>query len=459
MSVVKDVQASQAKNERWWDDSAFQDNLVALIVQDHQTLRNCGSILSPEDFRPPKGATDGRARWIVAERALEFFAKHREPLGKLVRADVLSYANQLSFGQAQITELKEYLKKLAALKPVAPDALVEKVVAFKGQMFKTAAIEEMVDLQATGLLTDEKWREISKRALSAQNGYVKTTSYLESMETRIERRKNAGKFGRIPFTFIDPLDILVHTVGPKQVGLVIAPYKRGKSLFLLWLTTAFARQRFTHLHVTLEDSQDIVEDRLDALATNIPLKRLVEYPKAVTQRFARFRSMIRSQIHIYDGTEGGVTVARLEQVLDELRMQGIIVTSMTVDYDEKIKPARNQKEKRFEFDEIYSDLCNLAARRNLILWIAAQTQRDTRHMKILSGDKVAEDLGKVRKVTCAISMGKGDWTDESIYLWVAAHKTDRMEVGCEIVPDLERMMIYDEDATRKAARNNAAGNV
>jgi len=144
----------------------------------------------------------------------------------------------------------------------------------------------------------------------------------------------------------------------------------------------------------------------------------------------------------------------IERVVDECRSRGFFPEVLVVDYDDKILPSQHYREKRFEIDDVYRTMQGLIARCNMIGWIAAQTQRDTRHLKILSGDKVAEDIGKMRKVTCGISLGKGEWTDDSIYLWVAAHKNDKMERGCEIVPDLARAMIYDEDATRRAARAN-----
>ncbi len=68
---------------------------------------------------------------------------------------------------------------------------------------------------------------------------------------------------------------------------------------------------------------------------------------------------------------------------------------------------------------------------------------------------MAEDIGKVRKVTCALSLGKGELTDKSLFVWVAAHKNDNMDIGCEIVPDLSRGLIYDRDATRAAMKENA----
>jgi hypothetical protein len=151
-----------------------------------------------------------------------------------------------------------------------------------------------------------------------------------------------------------------------------------------------------------------------------------------------------------------MTIQKIEGVADTCRNHGFIPQVLLVDYDEKIRPTRNYEQKRFEMDDVYNTFQTLCSRMNLIGWLAAQTQRNTQHMKVLTGDTVAEDIGKMRKTTVGISLGKGEWTDESIYMFVAAHKNDKMNIGCEVVPDKSRGMIYDEEATRRAAAANAA---
>ena len=244
-------------------------------------------------------------------------------------------------------------------------------------------------------------------------------------------------------------------VGPKQLGMVLAPWKRGKSSFLLWLASAFVLQKLNVLYVTLEDSREIVEDRLDSIVTSIPLAMLASSPNAVRRRFTRYKAMVKSQIEVFDGTSEEITVATLGKIVDMKRRDGFLTDVILTDYDEKIAPSRAFREKRDASDDVYMSYQRMIAHERLIGWLAAQTQRDTRHMKILSGDRVAEDIGKVRKCHCCISMGKGEWTEESIYLWIAAHKTMRQEQGCEVVPDLERSLIYDHEATNRAAAANS----
>lgn len=446
----------------WWNDPAFQDRLVALLVQDHTTLRTCSPFLVPDDFKPSRGVPDGNARWIVAERALEYFERHNAPIGTLIRADVLDYATKTNLGSSQINDLLDYLKRLQKVRPAAPDFLVDKVISFKGNTIRKNAINELSDLLASGLLENEKWEEISRRVQDVNNRtHLKTINYLQSLENRIERRKNAFKIAGTPQTFIDPLDaILKRTVGPKQMGLIIAPYKRGKSQMLLWLVIVLALQKYNVLFITLEDSQDIVEDRLDAIVAAFmghPIKvdNLINMPRTLTQRFERFKNLLHSRIELFDGVGQEITMTMVEQIIREKRNEGFIPQVLIIDYDEKITPTRRYKEKRFELDEVYTHFGNLVGKYNLIGWMAAQTQRNTHHMKILTGNQLAEDIGKARKVTCAITLGKGDWADNSIYLWVAAHKTHKMEIGCEIIPNFEYGLIYDREATQNAARQHS----
>lgn len=450
--IMKEVESFSV-----WDDEVFQDKLVALLTYDAAALKLCGSLLTAEDFRPIGGAHNGRARWIVAERMLEHYQKHHEPIGTLIRADVLEYARQLNLSELQVKELSDYVKLSSKIQLTAPDSITSKAVRYKSARLMASSVSELNDLLNSNQLTEEAWQEVSKKALAGTQNGNSVIDYGETLDDRIARRRLEAKKTRIPWTYIDPLDSMVRCVGPKQLGLILAPYKRGKSTMLLWLAFALTLQRYNVLFVSLEDSRTIVEDRLDSIITHIPSRGLNEYPVTVAKRFARWRSMVTAKLRIYDGTEERVTMSRLEQVILDERNQGFIPTALIVDYDEKIVGGGRYKEKRFETDETYSELTRVVSRYNLVGWTAAQTQRDTKHLKILSGDKVAEDIGKIKKVTCAIGMGKGEWTEESIYLWVAAHKNDRQEVGTEIVPDLARHVIYDSDATRREQRAHDPG--
>jgi replicative DNA helicase len=440
-------------SKAFFTDEAFQDQLVALLCYDTGVLRKIAYLLKPDDFKPVRGMVRGRARWITAERALDYYARHHEPIGRLLRSDLLAYADEVGLSERQVSELVDYERALRKLKRVGADAVASRVVQYKTQKLMGATLEEMVELQAAGKLTREAWSEMSQRVLGVGHGEVKSVDYVGGLKDRMERRKK-HRDGAAPLLFIDPLDALVRGPARGQLGVVMAPPKRGKSLFLEHVAIAYVIQRFSPLFITLEDPLSEVEDRLDAMVSALPITQLHEKPKTLRRRFSRFSRIVRNRLSIVDGTSTGFTCSQIEQIMLSERERGFQCDALIIDYDDEIVPERKQKERRFEFADIYRRLRQMAAQHNIVVWTAAQTQRGTESMKILAGERVAEDYSKVRKAALILGLGKGEWTDESIYVWVAAHKFDREHIGCEIVPDKERMLIYDRERTQRAAAEN-----
>jgi len=440
-------------NNPLFDDPNFQDLLIRILGTDLASLRKCYDLLHPDDFKPLRGMKWGRARWIYAEQALQHFKKYHEPAGKLIYSIVLDYGRRLSFGDRQLTELKEYGEHLKGLKTINPDSITDQVITFKKERLKAKAIEELTDLLGMNQLSDEKWMEITQKVIHPTSE-ITVSNYLEELDARIDRRRLSLRTVRKPWTFIDPLDNLVHAIARKQLGLVLAPYGRGKSLFLLWLAFAYVYQHLNVLYITLEDSKDDVTDRLDSLITHIPMKELInpDLEELSVKRFKQFRRFIRTNLKIVDGTEGGMSIDGIEKLVLQERDSGFDVDAVIIDYDDEIVPPVRHKDRRFEFSDIYRSMRVMGARRNLFLWTASQSQRDTEQLKIISGDKAAEDISKLRKCTMAIGLGRGDWGDESLFLWVAKHKFDHQHLGVNIVPDFKRMMIYDRAATYRAAK-------
>jgi len=439
----------------FWDDDDFMDSLVTLLCTDSSTLRKCGHLFAPDDFKPLRGMRWGRPRWNVASAAIEYWRRFHEPVGRMLRSEVLSYVGKtLGQGERQLQETRDYLGHLRSIKVVGPDAVIEKAAGYKRERLKAMAVQEMGRLQAMGELTDQKWREITEQTLVTMDSSLDTVSYYDDLESRLARRRSKSTRQRTPMFFIDPLDILVRGIGPGQLGMILAPYNRGKGLMLLWLSVAYTLQQLNVLLVTLEDTRPEVEDRLDAIIAKMPIDKLANYPKTLTNRFGRFRRLVRSKLHIYDGTEGGISVSTIEQIYLKERERGFTADAIVVDYDDEIQPAVKNKERRMDFSEIYRDLRQLAGRRQLLVWTAAQTQRGTEAMKVLSGDKAAEDISKLRKVTMCLSLGQGDWTSDSIYLWVAKHRFDTKHVGCHVLPDLKRTLIYDREKTLEYMRDH-----
>lgn len=441
----------------FFDDEDFQDSFLNTLIHDLPALRQLAPLLHENDFRPLEGMRYGRARWIVASCVLNYYHKYFEAPGRLLRSEVLAYAEETGLGERVQTELQNYLKLLRGRKLRGITATVERVTQFKKERMKAEALQRLVELQAAGNLTDESMYEICQEGLRLVSDGFQSNLYLDTVESRITKRAYRERRIHIPVFDIGPLDRLVNGVAAGGLGVVLAPTKRGKSLMLLWLARSFVLQRLTTGLFTLEDPADEVENRLDALISGLRIKNLALKERLFKKRFLRFRRLIRKHLLVIDGTQEGMTVNRIEEVFLRERDQGRRCDALIIDYDDEIKPIVPRKERRYEFADIYRDLRRLAAKHNLIIWTAAQTQRGTEQAKMLEARFIAEDIGKIRKCTMALGLGRGDWGPDSVYLWVTAHKFDKSHVGCNIMTDRTRMMIYDEEATRQKQREELEG--
>src|SRR5205823_10523395 len=119
-------------------------------------------------------------------------------------------------------------------------------------------------------------------------------------EKRLLRRQ---KIMRYPLIMIDPVDTSIRVISRGQVGLLMGPYKAGKSMGFVHLAVAYMMQGLNVIYFTLEDTKEDVEDRLDASLSALPLTRLNEFPNRLRKSFYRFRELLRGRIKIIDMTD------------------------------------------------------------------------------------------------------------------------------------------------------------
>jgi len=430
----------------YFEDPDFQDELIKFLIYDRNFLRDYGSMLEPDDFLP-RNRMESRERYWVAKEAIEFWRLYRDPMGKLLRSQMLQFIETVN-DQKQKARLDMYIERLSqngTLK--AASAIGNKIVQFKREKAKASAVDKLMSLQQEGKLTDDAWIQTCQEGLKYYKNSVRTSDYWDELEKRIARRGIQYRRQRFPFLLIDPLDQLVHIISRGHIGLVMAPWKRGKSLFLQWTTFAYILQGLRGSYWTLEDPLDDVEDRFDACVTNLPIKSLHESEEKIRQRFAWVRKSIRTKLKIYDGTDGGVSIRKIEDQFERDRNMGFTPDFVIVDYDDELVPPDKKKEKHERMADVYAEYRSFVGRHQLIGWTASQTGRDTQTVKIISGGKIADAIGKVRKAHLVLGLGAGDWGDDSCYLYVDSHRSDRSKVGCNIMMKKEESVFYDRDAT------------
>lgn len=434
----------------WFKDADFQRHLLSFICRDRNFLKTCGGLLKPKDFRP--GRDETQERYIIATIALEFWATYRQPIGGMLRAEVADFVYKNNVEGEDKKLLYKLVEKInSGEKLVAVAAMEDRVVKYLGNKKIKDSIETLVSKYEEGELDKRTFVTICKEVTEWSGDTKRTiTSYLDkgSLENRISRRSFDRKKTR-PLIFIDEFDTKTKGPGRGDLGLILALYKMGKSLCLAHLADAYAKQKLNVLYITLEDPQEEVEDRMDAAMANMPIDKLNDLPNKLRKRFRKFAARISGRIRIVDATEDGISVDEVDEIWERQRDQGFTADVVIIDYDDEIKPPQQQKDRRHEFADIYRALRRFAAKRNVILWTAAQTQRIAENTKVITGRHASEDVSKVRKATVVIGIGQGEEHIDARYLYVAAHKRGRAKFGFTTMASPHKGIFYDRERTQK----------
>jgi len=442
----------------WWKEKDFQVPLLSFICRDRNFLKRCGSLLQPKDFKPTRDETN--ERFIIATLALEFWRKYKEPIEGMLRSNAEIYCDKHNVDKKRRKELRTLIDKInSGDKLVAVEAMEDRVIEYLRDKKMKDSIEQLIIKQEEGKLDNETFLQICKEVTEWSGKPKRVISdYLDpdALENRIARRKMSAK-NKQPLIFLEGFDSKSPAIGRGDLGVLLAPYKKGKSLGLAHLADAYAKQNLKVLYITLEDPKDEVEDRMDAATAYIPIHKLNELPNKLRRRFKKFSKRISGRIRIVDATEDSVTVADIEELWERSRDAGWTPDVVIIDYDDEIKAARSYKgesARRHEFAEIYRDLRKLAARRSIIVWTAAQTRKVPDKTKIISGDKVAEDVSKIRKATLVLGIGQGESHLDARYIYVAAAKRGPSRFGFEIMSNPKNGLFYDSELTYEMLRTN-----
>lgn len=446
----------------YWQDEDWIERVLVPVCRDRNFLKKMSGILSAEDFKPRRDEGMIEAYWI-AQEAFKFWNDYREPIGGMLRTQMLDYVreNKRKVG----TRHKDKLLKLVdtirhANEPVAIEAIEKKVIDYKQRREKKRAISDLISIQEKhGDISDREFYKICQKALERREHLIRVGNYDEDIEKRIKRRyENSER--EFPRLLIEEFDKEFRTFPRGQLGVGLAKYNMGKSTFSAHLAKAYAFQGYKVLFFTLEDDVEMVEDRLDSSLSMIPMRRLMRKSRKLRRRIRKALEKYRGKIKIIDGTDGGMTVGRIEEIWENYRNQGFNADVIIVDYDEGIDSSEHYKGdagERRESKEIYIQLKKFVSKRQLWGWVLAQTVRGKSNVRkmIVTGDDTAIDISKMRRAGLVIGIGDGpeDWPDDARTCFVAKHRFDKARKSFVILGDYKRAIFYDEYKTKEIRKN------
>lgn len=203
------------------------------------------------------------------------------------------------------------------------------------------------------------------------NGAVPPRDYLGGTESRIKRyRGSEDSKGRIP-TGIGPLDSFMKGgLGPGELGVLAGLAGYGKSTFLVNVGKNALMAGATVLHVSLENSKSVVEERYDTCLTGMSGRKLRRKPKT-------FRRTLRK---LLEGVKGKLTVEFAPaKTLGRAELTSLCAshrpTLLIVDYAALMRPSRTYEERRFQLIDVFEGLRSVGGRLGVPTWTVHQSNR------------------------------------------------------------------------------------
>jgi hypothetical protein len=220
----------------------------------------------------------------------------------------------------------------------------------------------------------------------------------------------------------------------KELWLLIANTKSGKSWGLMHLAKMALMHRLRVCHITLEMSAERCAQRyfqaLFSVSKRKETQQTTKFKRDDLGRITGFDDLqlsprytlqdpeIRQQlervinkwsvrlldnIFIKQFPTGALTVAQLKAYLDTLdATQKFTPDLLIIDYPDLMKLDRTNY--RISIDEMYKDLRGLAFERNLALAAVSQSNRAAAKAKVVGGDNVAEAYSKIAHADCVMTL-------------------------------------------------------
>ena len=362
-------------NKEWWREEDFSTALLSFLCRDRDFLKKFGFILRSEDFRPT--VDESKEKYLVAKIALRFWRKHKVPIGGMLRTEVLSRCEEDNIPRKTKDKAVALVNAIVSGdKLSSPEAMEEKVSQYIAEKTQEEAIEEIITLREKKKLTPQAFAAVCRRVVEGDNRHRLSGDDLFSekgLEARIVRRKLELNRKR-PLLMIDGIDEKTQAIGKGDVGIILGPLKKGKSMGLAYLCIAYARQNVKSIYVSLEDPREETEDRFDASVAMMPIRRLATLPKKLRRRWKRHSKHIMGKVRFVDAVGEKVTLADIEEVWERLRDEGFEAEAIFIDYDKYIEPDVKKRDKLEEWDELYKGLRRLAGKRQLYVWTAASKE-------------------------------------------------------------------------------------
>lgn len=425
-------------------DEALQTEIVALLMWDHDFLKQTDGLIQPEYFE------DDIERGF-ARLALDFHAKYGEAPSGTAWIQLVKDAYALKpplWRDDQKAEVVAKLKTTQALTIRSRAFVLDKIAEFARQQEITRAM--FAAAAELGKTHDpDRFTRMQERMEAAFKVGLKTGDEdydffdraSERAEIRVERAKGGRPRTGIP-TGIPELDMLLKTHGGwgrKELSLFMGAMKSSKSFNLTSAAAAAVMLGYNVLFISCENSVEVQASRIEAYISEIGISDFMSMPSTV-EAAINSAAKVAGKLKIRYYPMMSFRPRDLERLLDEYKTKGLSFDLVVIDYLDVMIPDHITDSSTENSKNVYARCRGIASQEDFALLSATQTNREGAKAAVAQGTHVAEDINRVRIADIVISINRTE--DERISgkarLYIALARNERDGVTIFVTQDLDK---------------------
>lgn len=429
-------------SETYKFDESVQESIVAMLCRDPDFCKKTTGLIEPEYFE----AEDER---FLAKIAIDHFGKYDEPPGEIAMKQAI---RNVILGKKIRKDLAvDVVKKLAAVfekEIVNRKWILDNVCEFATQQAMTNAI-----LRAADILAREDDPKRFEKASEAITRAAKIADYLETPEdddyfAGIEERTNqrkAEEAGEMPAsgitTGIPELDAVLDNkgYGISELSVWMGAAKIGKSFILVQAGGSAVIAGKNVLHVTLENSLKVCQNRYDAFFSEVAINDRFSKSDAMRDGVIKVRNSNPGILKIRWFPSGQFRPRDLVRLLEEYSSQGILFDEVVIDYLDIAEPDIRTDNTQENHKSLWVAARGIAGEWKFALVTATQTNRTGASSAVARSTDVAESFDKIRTADVVFSMNRteDEKAEKKARIYLAAGRNQEDGITLNITQRLD----------------------
>lgn len=432
--------------------SDFEIKVISHVLRDTTFMQQCDDLVSKDYF------SDAAARFLVSLAKNHYRKYESAPSLRSMTTYIQGALKTGRLKKASIPAIKELMKEVYEEPLSDYNYVVERVTTFARHRALQAALEKVVEdmerSESTGIELDYGAIEQTMQnvmmigANDAGSGYDYFANIAARTEAREEAASGTSSVGANAITTgYAALDSLLYHKGwgRRELYVFMGAPKSGKSTALGQFSINACQAGHDVLYVTLEVSDLVMSDRMDANMSGVPMTELTDRSGEIQKEINKLAGKCgKFMIHQYP--TGSFTCKDLSRLIEHYRSRGVTFDMIAVDYGDIMAPDYRTTDPIENSKSIYVGLRAIAQKYDAVMLTATQTNREGARSSVATMTDVAEDFNKIRIADLVISINKTEEerANQEARLYFAASRNQRSDICLRVKQDLERMQFLNK---------------